>query len=76
VSACVHKHSRNWMNYTFMKQIASFRITHYVYQQILPPHVNAVACICVVFIYNSIMFCLVKKFQFHHCTYEAACGTA
>jgi len=40
-----------------MKHLAFFRVTRCVYQQILsPPVVNAVACMCVVFIYNSIMF--------------------
>jgi len=40
-----------------MKHFAFFRVTHCIYQQIVPPpFVNAVACMRVVFMYNSIMF--------------------
>jgi hypothetical protein len=38
-----------------MKHFASFRVTDFIFQQILPPFVSAVACMYVVFVYNSIM---------------------
>jgi hypothetical protein len=48
-----------------MKHFAFFRVTLCIYQQIIPPpFVNAVACMCVVFVYNSVMFLANQEIPF------------
>jgi hypothetical protein len=53
-SVCLHKHVTGLtIRYEIL---ASFRVTDFIFQKIFPPpFVSAVACVYVVFVYDSIM---------------------